>query len=192
MKKHLESIKNIFHEISDQFVIAENHLEEILMNIIEKKYIPVGNDVIKDIFGEFKFTESEGGRIKIDVQFERDNFRLYHFQGKKWYLHKLVAPQFMGALAETYAHDLQDEMDFSNGGGIFSPRHKYHNPKSALSKHCWAGIAWDNNPEKFPMGSTVRQHPKLIEIWCKHGYYYGGDFSRPDPMHFEWCRFPYL
>ena len=96
----------------------------------------------------------------------------------------------MGMMTEFYAKDMLDLIDFSNGGGVYSPRHKNHNINSNLSKHSWAGVAFDINPHKYPRGSDVKPPQKVLDICAKWGYYSGYYFRVRDPMHQEFFRFP--
>ena len=66
---------------------------------------------------------------------------------------------------------------------------------SNLSVHSW-GIAFDINPEGNPMqvsGSKVKgvlaetaRGQELVKLFEEWGFYWGGRWTRPDPMHFQW------
>ena len=54
----------------------------------------------------------------------------------------------------------------------------------ALSHHAW-GSAIDLNVSANPLGGPSHQDPRLVEVFRKWGFTWGGDWLTPDPMHFE-------
>lgn len=61
---------------------------------------------------------------------------------------------------------------------------------SKMSLHT-LGAALDFNPIAYPFRSSARMSQGLIDMFAKHGWFYGGDFSnqdRLDPMHMQWAR----
>lgn len=196
MIKQLKQIDYILKEISPMLDLAQSHVEEAKGVILKgPANCPAHIKDIERIFGKFEYEDLGKGQIRIDKKWLVENCRLYYFRYQdidtKFYLHRLVAPQFMGMVTEIYTSGFGPHFDiYKNGGGVFAERRKYHNPKSNLSKHCWPGIAIDNDPPNYPVGSDKRQPEPLIAICRKWGYHYGGDFkTRKDPMHFEWCSF---
>jgi hypothetical protein len=74
--------------------------------------------------------------------------------------------------------------------GFFAPRSKRGYPL-LLSLHTYA-IAFDLNPDDNPMqqpGEKVKTTIPLAWIAAAKalGWTWGGEFSRPDPMHFQWA-----
>ncbi len=58
------------------------------------------------------------------------------------------------------------------------------------SHHAWA-LAVDFDAAKNCLGceaqsSEIGQHPRFIAAFTRYGFTWGGTFSRPDPMHFEY------
>lgn len=53
-----------------------------------------------------------------------------------------------------------------------------------LSFHAF-GAAVDLNASENPLGSESRMHTGIIDIFKNHGWIWGGDFKRKDPMHFQ-------
>lgn len=55
------------------------------------------------------------------------------------------------------------------------------------SLHSW-GIALDINPNRNPQGGGYDLPGEVIDIFKKHGFFWGGDWPGRDndPMHFEW------
>lgn len=64
---------------------------------------------------------------------------------------------------------------------------------SNWSNHAW-GLAVDLNAPENPMGprnGKIRRHPKVIAVWKRYGFFWGGDYSgRADDMHFEYLGTP--
>lgn len=57
------------------------------------------------------------------------------------------------------------------------------------SNHSW-GLAIDIDATQFPLGSRKRLPSWIVELFKSHGFDYGGDWRRPDPMHFEFNGWP--
>jgi hypothetical protein len=76
--------------------------------------------------------------------------------------------------------------------GMFCPRFQ-RGSKTSLSNHSF-GTAFDLNAKWNPLGKAPANEDQLgcvyqlVEIANKHGWYWGGHFSRPDGMHFEYAR----
>lgn len=78
--------------------------------------------------------------------------------------------------------------DFQYQGGCWNPSVV---PLSggSMSRHSW-GIAIDFNIAANDLGAAPRQDPRLVAIMRKYGFAWGGDFLRPDGMHFEYVGTP--
>ena len=57
-----------------------------------------------------------------------------------------------------------------------------------LSAHSW-GIAIDLNTESNAQGSAGIMDPAIVEIFCRAGFEWGGEWhgKSQDPMHFQFC-----
>lgn len=54
-----------------------------------------------------------------------------------------------------------------------------------LSTHCW-GLALDLNALECPLGGDPSRMPRqIVEAFEADGWFWGGRWSRPDPMHFQ-------
>lgn len=96
--------------------------------------------------------------------------------------HRLIGSALKGALGELAARQLGHLVNTFDG--CFMPRHMGWDPRRPLSRHAW-GIAVDVNARQFPYGSGARQEARLIAAFARHGFTWGGDWRKPDPMHFE-------
>lgn len=54
-----------------------------------------------------------------------------------------------------------------------------------MSAHSYAG-ALDFDAHKNRLGAVPQMDPRIVEIFKKHGFAWGGDFKRLDGMHFSY------
>jgi hypothetical protein len=190
MKSQIERIRHNFQEVREMHELIENEIKDIekILDTNNNRFRPLPLSEIERIFGKFDYISKPNGGINITDGWQNKNTVMLCVNKIKIWCNKLVAPQFAGTFAEIIAAGLQDEINLDNGGGCFVPRHKNWDITRGLSYHSW-GIALDNRPNEFPYDSKKRQHPEVIRIFRKWGFYYGGDFKTPDPMHYEWCQF---
>lgn len=97
--------------------------------------------------------------------------------------HVLMVPVFASVFAEIDArghwHLLEDF------GGCFNCREQRgSNAKS--STHSW-GIGIDINAKSNPLGAVPTMPQAIIDVFREHGFTYGGTWSRPDGMHFQYA-----
>jgi len=187
MKSNLERIKHMAEEMRDMLAIINDEANGILNMVNEKEFKVLSVSEIIQEFGEFKYTEAGGGRITVTDNWRNENIIGLEINYKKIWCNKKIAHQFAGAFADMLAAGLWDYLDIK-GGGCYCARHKCWDIDRSLSSHSW-GIAHDFNPKKYPYSSSYRLPDNVISIFKKWGFYYGGDFTIPDPMHFEWCQY---
>ncbi len=155
-------------------------------------------------FGNFDYRTLRDGSVQILGSWERDNIVTIDvpaldgidtdggkFSGQVR-CHCLIAPAFANAFAEIAAAPaLRAKLLFWSGG--FVPRHIGSNPSRSLSPHSW-GVAFDINDEWNTWGTSgaaqgaVGSVAELRAVFEKWGFYWGGNFSKPDPMHFQFGR----
>ena len=151
---------------------------------------------VKALFGDFTYTDLEGGRIKINPQWVNESIvqveipqlaGLTSTHGKVPF-HIKGAEQLKNAFAEIERQALLKFVLTWDGSWV--PRHMTWNKKKGLSHHSW-GIAFDINvawngygkqPAAVGKQGTVRP---LVAVFEAHGFCWGGDWSTPDGMHFE-------
>lgn len=100
------------------------------------------------------------------------------------YCHKKLVKIFPAVFAEIQKKGLKSEI--RTYGGCFNYRSKRSSGK--LSTHSW-GISIDLNPTSNGMGTKGDMNPKVVEIFRRHGFKWGGDWTgrSKDPMHFQFC-----
>jgi hypothetical protein len=99
--------------------------------------------------------------------------------------HRLLIPQLHAALAEIETAGLGDRI--YQYGGCYVPRFIDRDPGKPLSMHAF-GLAIDVNTPTNQLGTPGDMDPRVVEIFERWGFVWGGRWSRPDPMHFELGR----
>jgi hypothetical protein len=95
-----------------------------------------------------------------------------------------MVAQLRGALQEVADRGLAHLIDPGQYGGCWVPRHIDWNPSKALSMHSW-GLAVDLNVSTNGLGQPPQMDPRVVEIFDRWGFVWGGRWTRPDGMHFE-------
>jgi hypothetical protein len=99
--------------------------------------------------------------------------------------HRLLIPQLHAALTEVEEAGLADAI--YQYGGCYVPRFIDRDPSNPLSMHAF-GLALDVNTPTNQLGTPGDMDPRVVEIFERWGFVWGGRWSRPDPMHFELGR----
>ncbi len=112
-------------------------------------------------------------------------FKAFPLKGttRGFYCHKLLVSVFQAVFEDIGLAGLADEV--KSFDGCFSLR-KIRGSSTTMSLHSWA-IAIDIN---YVGNELANPHPAMppaiIAIFEKHGFYWGGNFTRKDGMHFEY------
>jgi len=101
---------------------------------------------------------------------------------EKFHMNIDVHKPFLDVCDLLIANDLHKELQTFDG--CFNVRYVRGRP-GILSLHTYA-IAVDLNAALNPLGSEGKWSKEFINCWREVGFGYGGDFTRKDPMHFEW------
>lgn len=143
---------------------------------------PHGLDDIIATFGDCHAASYEQEHI---VSFELPYPLVYgSAMVRKTRCHRLLAPIFRAVFEDIKAADLVERA--THYGGIFAQRAIRGLPRFP-STHSW-GIALDLNPAENPLGKVGHQDSRVVAIFKKYGFTWGGEFkSRLDPMHFQFC-----
>lgn len=145
---------------------------------------------IKLAFGEFAAAPdpTRPGYLRIDPAWERSHIDTQRVPilGRVT-CNVLIFPQLRGALRELVRRGLQDTI--TSYAGCYARRYTNRDPNQAISHHTW-GIALDLNVPQNPFGAPPHQDPRLVRVFERWGFIWGGRFIRPDGMHFEYRRPP--
>jgi hypothetical protein len=146
---------------------------------------------IKLLFGEFAATPAPGrpGFLTLDPAWVRRNIDTQQVPLLGTVTcHVSLFPQLRGVVRELIDLGLEDTIH--SYSGCFSPRHINRIPSAGLSHHSW-GIAVDLNVQQGNLfGQTPHQDPRMVEVFERWGFIWGGTFIEPDGMHFEYRREP--
>jgi D-alanyl-D-alanine carboxypeptidase len=143
--------------------------------------------------GEFWYRSLAAGNIAIDPGWFQANVQRVTFSHIpiRANCHRAVVPAIQGALTEIYWAGLAGAIDVGNTnayGGCFAPREirpAGGTTGGNLSRHSWAG-AIDINPSYNAIGAVPTMDCRVVHIFRKWGFAWGGNFATPDGMHFEW------
>jgi hypothetical protein len=145
---------------------------------------------IKELFGEFAARPREGepGFLTVDPAWVSTHIATEHVPllGSVT-CNVALFPQIRGAIADLIALGLEDTI--TSYSGCYAPRHINRIPTAGLSHHSW-GIAIDVNVPQNPFGAEPDQDPRMVEVFERWGFIWGGTFILPDGMHFEYRRPP--
>jgi len=137
-------------------------------------------------FQPFSYIDNGDGMIQMDQAWVRRNIvwaKVPIFRGSVL-CHRLMIDQLRGALTEVQQKGLADLIDPSQYGGCWVPRHIDFNPAKPLSMHAW-GLAVDFNVSTNQLGAVPQLDPRIVDIFERWGFAWGGRWKRPDGMHFE-------
>ena len=101
--------------------------------------------------------------------------------------HRIAFPQLAAALGEIEQEGLESKIEVDQYGGCYVPRFIGRDPRRGLSMHAF-GLAVDLNVSSNYFGTRGDMDPRIVEIFEKWGFLWGGRWSQPDPMHFELNR----
>jgi hypothetical protein len=103
--------------------------------------------------------------------------------------HNKLIPVIREAMQDVAEQNLNSLVRRNDFGGCFAPRFLNSDPHSGISHHAW-GIAFDFNVSQNPYGVEPKMDPRLVEVLEDHGLTWGGHWTEPDGMHFEYLKEP--
>lgn len=141
--------------------------------------------IVKREFGEFAYRlAGDGRRIEQDP-----DWRVANLVTEEVPLlgavtcHRRIVDQLRGALGELADSDLGYLVDPDGFAGCHAAR--LVSEEGGLSRHAW-GIAVDLNAQANPTGVGSGQDQRLVEVFTRWGFTWGGFWLVPDPMHLEY------
>ena len=144
--------------------------------------LPAGD--VKQLLGEFAITRHPSG-LSLDAGWMGKNLvRAQLPLIGAFTCHKVVAAAARAALIEIqqrYLDGLINGPD-SHRGGCFGAREIRTNVGTSghdLSRHAW-GAAIDLNPSTNGFGARPSIDPRIVEVFRRHGFAWGGSFMIPD------------
>lgn len=139
-------------------------------------------------FEPFRYVDGEDGRITVDPAWvDRHIVTADVPVLGEVSCHRELVPALRAALERILDEGLADRLDPDDYGGCFAPRHIDRSVDAGLSMHAW-GLAVDVNVATNPLGAEPQLHPGVVAAFTAAGFAWGGDWQRPDGMHFELSR----
>lgn len=134
-------------------------------------------------FGAFSYRYFADGTIEPDAAWVRANIVTARVPilGEVT-CHRLMFPQLRGALQDVVDAGLAATIHTYDG--CYVPRFIERDPSHAISLHTW-GIAIDINAATNGRGGAGTQDPRVVQIFKRWGFQWGGDWDYTDPMHFQ-------
>lgn len=99
-----------------------------------------------------------------------------------FYCNKLLVINFGNVYRKIVAAGLEKELHTFDG--CFNIRNI--RGKESLSTHSW-GIAVDHDASRNPLGAKPVMHPGIVACFEGEGFHWGGNWNRPDGMHFQFA-----
>lgn len=145
---------------------------------------------IKKQFGEFAGRPGSGRNMTVDPAWvERNTSNVTFPLFGETRCHNKLIPVVRGAMQDVADQKLTSLVRRNDFGGCFAPRFLNSDPNSGISHHAW-GIAFDFNVSQNPYGVEPKIDPLLVELLEDHGLTWGGRWTEPDGMHFEYLKEP--
>ncbi len=144
---------------------------------------------LKVLLGEFEYRHNGSVNIEVEPAWVNANIvrRSVPIIGTVT-CNQAVMEGLTNALAQIEAAGLAyliDVDDTRRNGGCWTPRRIRGTSGGSVSRHAW-GTAIDINPATNAWGTTPTIDQRLVDIFRANGFAWGGTWTRPDGMHFEW------
>lgn len=162
--------------------------------------LTLGLAATKVALGEFAYRVTPQGSVLIDPAWVAANISgggvrtMFDAINVVTACHVKVRGAIQAALREIAEAGLAGAIDVDNAnrfGGCYTPRFNRIGGSAAgsLSRHTW-GMAFDVNTVTNAQGIEPQLDCRVVRIFRRHGFAWGGNFTRPDGMHFEWVGEP--
>jgi hypothetical protein len=168
---------------------------------INKSWNPFNPDSVisstrtKVLLGEFDYRVNGDDSLTLDPDWVATNVVRVNFNsiGIRANCHRAIVGDLQAALDEIAAAGLGWAIDLGNTntyGGCYNPRFARVSASfGSVSRHAWA-MAIDMNTVTNGQGRVPRMDCRVVRIFRKHNFAWGGNFLVPDGMHFEWVGEP--
>lgn len=158
------------------------YLEETRARAPHSSYPPVPHGLvqIRELFGESGGPQCYAGKVQLPapLPLSWDPATTVTRFG----CHELVKAPMQAAFDEVYRRGLWEHLE--DYGGCFNVRRARGLTK--LSTHSW-GIAVDVAVRNNPLSRRPVLDARIVAIFEDVGFTWGGRWSRPDGMHFQWA-----
>ena len=146
--------------------------------------------VIKEMFGEFAAypRSDDPAYLNVDPAWYQANIvtRTVPILGPVTCNRRLF-PMLIGALTDVERAGLGNELNVYSG--CYAARTVARSPTAPPSQHAY-GAAIDIDAPQNPYGAAPTMDPRIVHIFERWGFLWGGTFLTPDGMHFEYGSRP--
>jgi hypothetical protein len=146
--------------------------------------------VMKETFGEFSAypQSADPAYLNVDPAWYDANIvtRTVPILGQVTCNRRLF-PMLIGALTDVEQAGLGNELQVYSG--CYAARTVARSPTAPPSQHAY-GAAIDINAPENPYGAQPAMDPRIVKIFERWGFIWGGKFLTPDGMHFEYGSKP--
>lgn len=143
--------------------------------------VPKGYDGIIHLFGPPCKPVCEQGRVTLPAPLPLSWNRSQQIQ--RFSCHESLAPVFTSVFMEIHRRSYWPLLE--DFGGCYNCREQ-RGLNAKPSTHSW-GIGIDLNTIQNPLGTKPNMPVQIIHIFTDHGFTWGGVWSRPDGMHFQYA-----
>ncbi|MGO4254983.1 M15 family metallopeptidase [Marmoricola sp. RAF53] len=138
--------------------------------------------------GSFTYTANRDGTVNPDPRWVRDFIRTEQVPILGTVrCNKAMLPQLRAALTDIVRLKLTSSIHPGEYGGCYVPRYIARDPSKGLSFHTW-GTAIDLNVPGNQRGTAGLIDRRVVDIFRRWGFNWGGTWRYTDPMHFELAR----
>jgi hypothetical protein len=145
--------------------------------------------LVKEQFGEFAADQlADPAYLEIEPAWVDANIRTRSVPllGRVT-CHRKLFPQLVGALRELESKGLGHLIRVYSG--CWAARTVARTSTAPPSTHAY-GASIDINAPQNPFGEPPTMDPRVVEVFERWGFNWGGDFLIPDGHHFEWWTAP--
>lgn len=138
--------------------------------------------------GSFTYTANQDGTVNPDASWVRNYIRTQTVPilGNVT-CNKAMLPRLEMALKKVQRAGLASKIHPGEYGGCYVPRYIARDPSRGLSFHTF-GTAIDLNVPGNQRGMVGEIDRRVVNIFIKCGFNWGGTWNYTDPMHFELAR----
>lgn len=142
--------------------------------------------LVKERFGEFAYRPGGEGELVQDPVWVAEHIVTVDVPILgRIRCHRAVVDAVHGALTELADRNLGMVIDPAGYQGCHHAR--LTNAGDAMSRHAW-GVALDLNVPENPQGRTSAQDSRLVEVFERWGFTWGGSWLVPDAAHVEYLQ----
>ena len=146
----------------------------------------------KLLVGEFAYKITKSGNVTADPGWVHQNItprRFFSGIPVRAGCHRRIWAPLQGALNEIKREGLDELIDVDNtnqfGGCFYARLNRISGDLGYLSRHSW-GMAFDMNTTTNAQGRAPNLDCRIVRIFRKWGFAWGGNFTPADGMHFEY------